>query len=470
MTKKKIFFKYFLFVTIFILLFIPMNTLFLLKTYPVPTNLNAEFTPHMFTNKIDGFYELPKNSLDVIFLGNSHVHCDINPLVLWQEYGMTSYDLSADAQDLETSYYYLVEGLKTQKPKAIVLEINKSSEYQERVDLHCTFDFMKPSLDKYNGIINRSSKENQFAMLFPISDFHSRWKELGSLDFNYFYWPKEHRFYGYFAYIHTTPGEKVPNENITEKRDFTEYEQRYLDMITRYCADNEVKLITIVAPILNGNEYQSFNNTLKDYFGNQTIEFINYNFRDEEIGLDYATDFADDVHMNILGAEKFTKFLGKDLSKLITIEDKRGNQDFQRWNENLRYYNHLVANYELTQIDDYDQYMKKILNTEDYVAYIVGQCDGETPFSYRNSTGEDRRDRSYIAVIDSGEYLYEGSGEHSLYYQTALGDHVIEMGSDTGTYGTGISFDYDSVIQPAFGINIAVYDKMLEKFISTKTF
>lgn len=36
---------------------------------------------------VGGFYEEPKNSLDVIFMGNSDVYRGISPITMWDEYG-----------------------------------------------------------------------------------------------------------------------------------------------------------------------------------------------------------------------------------------------------------------------------------------------------------------------------------------------------------------------------------------------
>ena len=36
-------------------------------------------------------YVQPKNKIDVLFLGSSHVHCNVNTLLLWDEYGMAAY-------------------------------------------------------------------------------------------------------------------------------------------------------------------------------------------------------------------------------------------------------------------------------------------------------------------------------------------------------------------------------------------
>lgn len=35
-------------------------------------------------NQQDGLYWQPKNSIDVVMMGTSHIHCDVNTGLLWE--------------------------------------------------------------------------------------------------------------------------------------------------------------------------------------------------------------------------------------------------------------------------------------------------------------------------------------------------------------------------------------------------
>jgi hypothetical protein len=45
-------------------------------------------------------YAQPEKTIDVAFIGSSHVHCDINTALLWERYGIAGYDYSAGEQPL----------------------------------------------------------------------------------------------------------------------------------------------------------------------------------------------------------------------------------------------------------------------------------------------------------------------------------------------------------------------------------
>ena len=78
------------------------------------------------------FYQLEDNTVDLLGLGTSHVYEGLSPAVLYREYGIAAYDLCAPAQAVWNSYYYFVEALKTQTPRAVVFDVymlNTNSEY-----------------------------------------------------------------------------------------------------------------------------------------------------------------------------------------------------------------------------------------------------------------------------------------------------------------------------------------------------
>ena len=191
--KYEIIGKIFFFILIFLIIYSLLNQLFLNKTYPVLTNLNSSFSNSILADRMEGFYDEKKNTIDIIFLGASQCHCSINPIILWDEYKVTSYDMSADQQDLATSYYYLKEVFKTQSPKLVVLEVGQLNYNMGYVPMHFSFDFMKPSINKWTAILKRAMPEDRKELLIPMIRYHSRWSELTKEDFQVFTEEKEHK-------------------------------------------------------------------------------------------------------------------------------------------------------------------------------------------------------------------------------------------------------------------------------------
>ena len=72
----------------------------------VLNNILEYKSPHGM-NQTRAFYVQPKNSIDVLAVGSSHVHCGLNTGELWSEFGYAGYDFSAAEQPLWITYYYL---------------------------------------------------------------------------------------------------------------------------------------------------------------------------------------------------------------------------------------------------------------------------------------------------------------------------------------------------------------------------
>ena len=62
-------------------------------------------------NQFDALYKQPENSIDVLFVGSSKVYCDIATGVLWEKYGIASFDLGGAEAPAWVSYYQLKEGI-----------------------------------------------------------------------------------------------------------------------------------------------------------------------------------------------------------------------------------------------------------------------------------------------------------------------------------------------------------------------
>ena len=114
--KKHIFFilKNCILTLIILFLLVIINNILMTKNF-----FNSEY-PTTATYK--NFYKLDRDTVDVLFLGSSHCVTSFDPQVLYDEYGITSYNLGSGAQSIMVSYYWLEEALRYQSPKVVVLD------------------------------------------------------------------------------------------------------------------------------------------------------------------------------------------------------------------------------------------------------------------------------------------------------------------------------------------------------------
>ena len=272
------------------------------------------------TDIMTGFYAEPQASLDVLYLGSSHVFCDINPLSVYETGALTGYDLAGGMQRNWTAYYYLREALKTQSPALVVLdsamlfEDSPNEEARNRKAL----DYMRPSANKWEAVrasMDPAAGETFLSYVFPLLRFHDRALELEPEDFLWFFQDRHNPFHGYrFAYMDkvtaVTPLEYTPeaaSDAVLWARDSRALD--YLERLLALCRENGIRLLLITAPVAE-NWDAARSGALAAFARENGADYADFAPRTAELGLDPASDFYDGAHLNIWGAEKFSRWLG----------------------------------------------------------------------------------------------------------------------------------------------------------------
>ena len=290
-------------------------------------------------------YYQPKNSIDVVMMGSSHIHCDIDTGLLWKNYGITSFDYSAAEQPLWMTYYYLIEFCKYQKPKIMVLDLyspaHRKADYQ--------YDWIKPNILGMRFSLNKlrmlqvSVEPEKMEEYFPdFATYHDRFSELTRDDFIYPFRLKKEmiNYKGFTPYLERNPQEK-PEITQTQSGGLTIKSEEYLQRIIDFTKKNGIELFLIVTPYITTNEDELVYNRIKEIAAMNDIEFNSTNYDYEKIGLDFETDFNDNSHLNYWGAYKFTEYLGNELKSRFEIPDHRGDPKYDSWEVNF----HEIAQY-----------------------------------------------------------------------------------------------------------------------------
>lgn len=289
------------------------------------------------TAKIDGFYNSPKNEYDVMFFGSSNTYCSFNPLVIWEETGVKSYVFATQQQPLWATYYYMKDAFKRQSPDVAVFDIFMCSKNDEYYDdgVNYTFcDNMPFSLDKIKLAFASAPKGERLGLLLRFVKYHSRWSELTKEDFEY---RKENMTdYSKGFYMLTSVSDKAVHTdlaNITDTAPISDKNKEYLYKIINLCKEKNVRLMLVKSPSNSTEEQKRYYNAVQKIAEENGIEFVDYNMYYDEIKLDLATDFFDESHLNIYGAEKFTKYFVKTTKYFVnkTRQDNDWQDDYDSY-------------------------------------------------------------------------------------------------------------------------------------------
>lgn len=271
---------------------------------------------------VSGFYKMKKNTVDVIFLGSSQGVTGFDPQVLYDQFGLRSYNLSTEQQSLVISYYLLKEALKYQKPAAVVLDVwmcfgNKNPLNSAESCVRKVIDEMRWSPLKYDTIkkmckLDPTLKKSSF--YFLNVRYHDRWKWLGKSDFEYRQLNQPFLMKGYAAESIPWRNEEfnpLNLENPVENAQMQQNMEEYLRKIVSLCKENGISLLLVKTPHLGWNSAQHF--CMRSFSDSYKLPFYDFNTPDlyERTGYDYAKD--GDSHLDNSGARKVTATLGEIL-------------------------------------------------------------------------------------------------------------------------------------------------------------
>ena len=313
--------------------------------------LNKLVAPKYQTNLVEGhmiseFYD-EKMVHDVIFIGDCEVYANFSPMVLYKNYGITSYIRGTSQQLIWQSYGILKETLKYEIPKVVVLNVN-SLRYDKPVSEaynHLTLDKMKWSKEKLE-IIEASmlEEENIFDYLFPIVRYHSRFSTLTNEDFEYLFKENKVTYNGFLINKRVKPVTSLPTKKVLGSYKFKDNTLSYLDKIRELCEDNNIKLVLIKAPSLYPYWYDEYEEQIIEYTKKYALDYYNFTKVTEEIGIDYQTDTYDGgLHLNLYGAQKLSTYFGDILKSNYDLTDYRLDNDISSiYNEKLLKYNNAI--------------------------------------------------------------------------------------------------------------------------------
>lgn len=278
------------------------------------------------TSTYSDFYKLDKNTVDVIFLGSSNAVCGFIPPELFNKYGISGYNLACEQQNLFTSYYWLREALRFQKPRTVVLDTAMLYLYDHE-DLAASvegltrrsFDFMRWSPVKWKAVMNMSRTWESLSVksfLFPMIAYHERWESINLHDFRLDQLGRRSLWKGYLPLTRYAGVDGfVP---IVEAQAYESqidagnvFMLSYLDLIVALCEENEIDLILTMVPSTfdDAGKYRF----LSEYACERGITYIDFNEKSvyEDSGLEFLIDCHDDAHCNLGGALKVTDYIGK---------------------------------------------------------------------------------------------------------------------------------------------------------------
>ena len=282
------------------------------------------------------FYRQPENTVDVLVLGTSLAYSGVNTNVLWEEYGIAAYNLCGAEQPYWISYHYLKEALKTQRPKAILLDAKASTykaDYSKRGRVFMGTRGIADPINRLQGVRASVPEEDFVSFLLGLPQLHSYYPEVTWESFAY---PPDNagRGFDWKGYIESVETETHSRPSMVwaeTVRPMNDRQAEYCRKIMELAAEEGIPLVCIGIPNPDyGNDHLYYNGLWK-LAAEYDVPCLNYNDPNLRFGLTYSSCFSDWQHLNLKGSVIFTRKLGEDLREMLDLPDRRGEEAYQPW-------------------------------------------------------------------------------------------------------------------------------------------
>ena len=274
----------------------------------------------------NGFEGLTKDILDVLFIGDSEAYTSLSPMQMWKEQGFTAYTSSTPGQHLTYGNTLLHRALSCQTPKVVVIET----------------DFFYKDVD-VSSALARTAQD-----VFPVLEYHNRWKSLTVADFTSLpnaTWTDDNRGFAIKTAVKEADatGYMAPSSDVAQ---ISSVNLAYIKAMVAYCRSKGVTPVFVSTPSTK-NWNMSKHNGVERVASELGVDYVDLNLGDAatSIGIDWSTDSLDGGdHLNYSGAEKVSTYLGAYLKETYGLTDHRDDTSYSTvWNASLTQYESNLA-------------------------------------------------------------------------------------------------------------------------------
>lgn len=273
---------------------------------------------------------------DVLFFGSSHVYNGVIPIDLWDQHGITSYNMGISGNRMAMSYWALRNALEYSSPKLIVLDCAYLEDHKASSTKsynHTLLDDMRHLPTKFSAVMDLfDSWDDRLRYLFPFSIYHNRWSEISENDFES---PSSKGQLG-FSRLRTVKPASIPDfAAITEPAPVDNVSTDYLRRIIEECQAAGIDVLLTYIPFgaseTSLNDAACIHSIAREY----AIPYLSAPELCEKLDprVDFGNDYEDNSHLNVSGAQKLSRVFGDYIAANYSLPDHRGESAFAHWEE-----------------------------------------------------------------------------------------------------------------------------------------
>lgn len=313
------------------------------------TILRHKWSPYVenVSTRYQALMEEPAGTIDVLYLGSSPLYAAVNPAVIWNESGVTGYNLGLSNQNAMTVYYELQYLLKHHTPQVVCIDANSivSDRTPENEEYETTYRKVVDAIPDLGvkaafirDICRTYDDQHAYDYWLPLFRYHDRWSELSCSDFSL---QTEDIYYQYFSKgclleagveAQIWPSVYPLQDDTIDPADGA-VEQEYYNRIVRLCRENGIQVAVILPPHLGLT--QAKYDAVAAFSAENDLPLLAYPTEESWLadGFDLDTDLYEWNHLNIYGQAKFSAIVADCLQEWFGLEDHRGDPAYAAWDE-----------------------------------------------------------------------------------------------------------------------------------------
>lgn len=259
---------------------------------------------------------------DVVGVGPSYIYCTLNPVSVYRETGLTSFNLCSPVQTVEMSCGLIKEMLGRTTPQCIVLGatmfvLDEGQWLNKDAYIHYGADEFPFGLNKIEMLRRCRLPSAIETYLLPLMKYHGRWKTLSREDFIADMMEPEPNFINNFQVVaNVSPRHFESLLSVTDAvpSPVCPKSLEILREIKQLTEAHGCKLLLLTAPFMEIADVRRKGRyrVLYDFAAELGVEVLDLNETADDFGLDVPDDFQDyGIHLNVFGSEKTSRYLGR---------------------------------------------------------------------------------------------------------------------------------------------------------------
>ncbi len=316
------------------------------------------FSSHQFSShevRVKNFFAEKKDTIDVVHIGASEMYAGFSPEYIWENYGITSYNLATAAAPMGLAKSQVQAAIEYQHPKLMVISMNGAVYNNKRAVAEgytrMWIDNM-PDSSLRNKAIDDLIKGDKLTYKFKVLKYHDN---LARFVECYDLFKREARakvdkrlltisgIQGQACSDDRDLSQIVDATNFKEEKSLSKITAMQLYDLLNYLKENKIKNVIFVnmpryydEPMLDSKTRINKATKIIKKYGYEVYDF---DMKLKEIGLDPKDDFYNPYHLNAIGQQKMSKYFYEKVLPNYKIKTRNYDEDVKiRWDENYNAY------------------------------------------------------------------------------------------------------------------------------------